>query len=283
MSILFIPFFGALGAGAAVLLGAHLFFSQGLERIRAIIRERRYFAWLQKMPISPFTRMATKSNRLESLARRAGLESTFARERVLRYKEASLWASVIIVLFLYFTAPLDQVILVGLVLFGLSARWPELFLLRRAVKLQRELERDLTHVIDLIRLYVSAGKNLEEAMRSVSAVTGGAWGRVLGRVIYRLDAGFPFDEALEAAALGLEVPDFNRFVLALKQSRLLGASLGGTLSVQSLLLRARRKQRADEQARVAAVKIALPLVLCIFPALLIIYLAPAVLRILDSL
>ena len=147
----------------------------------------------------------------------------------------------------------------------------------------RAAERGLPQLIDLVRLNVVMGHNLEGALRRSAVSLTGYWGKELRRLVGRLDAGVNFDEAFSNVVERCRLPAFTRLVMALKQSRLLGASLAGTLQVQATLLRARRKQRAEELARTAAVKIALPLVLCIFPALMIIYLAPAILQLLSGL
>lgn len=278
----FIPYIVALVVFFCVLMILRLLVKAGLPWWHQVMRDKRYWLWFNAVPVSPLTKILTRETHIVRLAEQAHMRNTFSLPRVLRYKELSLWVSFIIVVVLVPTTPLDQVVLVAVLLCSLSWRWPELFLARQALRVQRSLEKDLTSVLDLLRLYVSAGRNLEDAVRSVAGLIGGGWHTILGSVVYRLDSGVPFEAALEHGAGLAAAPDFDRFLLALKQSRLLGASLSGTLTAQATFLRSRRRQRAEEQARSAAVKITLPLVLCIFPALLIIYLAPAVLRVLQG-
>ena len=59
------------------------------------------------------------------------------------------------------------------------------------------------------------------------------------------------------------------------QSEQTGASIGGLLRTQADQMRIRRRQRAEEEARVAPVKMIIPMALFIFPCLLIVVLGPA--------
>lgn len=232
-----------------------------------------------KIPVSLLTKLVTNRKKIETLAKQAMLENTFSIKQVLSYKEAGGWLAVIFILIIYYYAPLDQTVLIGALLVGLAWFWPELYLLKYQARVKREAESSLANLIDLIRLQVAAGHNLEQAITNVSAESSGLWKIILTRVVYRLKAGLSLDESLQWAASIINSPDFNKFLAVLKQSQILGASLSGTLTIQAKFLRGRRKARAENDARTASVKIALPLVLCIFPALLIIYLAPAILRI----
>ncbi|MSU75731.1 MAG: hypothetical protein EXS55_04430 [Candidatus Magasanikbacteria bacterium] len=278
MTLFIIPFIGAGASFVVVLLIAHLVAQRSSQVLAQLGNKEFYRKFLDRWPVNPLTKRLTNQTKLLALARAAHEEQVFTFERVGRYKEMSLWASIFTIIILLPSAPTDQIILVAVLLISLSFRWPEWYLARRAVRVQRDLEKGLVYIVDLLRLYVSAGRNVEQAVRSIAPAAGERWGRVLNRVVYRIDTGLPFEVAFQAVASSVTLPDFSRFLLALKQSRILGASLGGTLSVQANLLRARRRQKGEEQARTAAVKVALPLVLCIFPALLIIYLAPAVLQ-----
>lgn len=152
----------------------------------------------------------------------------------------------------------------------------------RSARRGRQAAKNFTVIIDLLRLYVSAGQNLDQAIRSVSRAVSGVWKVALATLVRELDLGVDLEAALGRSSARLNLPEFSRVLLALRQARQLGVPLGNALSVQATLVRNRHKQAAEAAARSASVKIALPLVLCIFPALLIIYLAPAVLRLLQG-
>ena len=219
--------------------------------------------------------------RIERLARQAGQLEKWTAGRVAWYKELSVLAAVLILLLL--AMPRGTAVLWAIILVVFAWWWPELYLKQKSVRFQRELRRALPEVIDRLQLHISAGSTIEQALRRVGRSVAGTWGRELGKALSRLDLGQSFDEALQWLAGRVESAEFNRVIDAIRQAQKLGVSLAKTLAVQASLIRARRQQAALEQARTAAVKIALPLVLCIFPALLIVYLAPAVLRIVQGL
>jgi tight adherence protein C len=77
----------------------------------------------------------------------------------------------------------------------------------------------------------------------------------------------------------MEVPDVATFVAAIIQADQLGVSIARVLRIQSDQMRLRRRQRAEEQARASQMKVLLPVVFFIFPAILIVLLGPAIIKI----
>ena len=95
--------------------------------------------------------------------------------------------------------------------------------------------------------------------------------------------GKPRREALRDMVARTEVNDVTAFVAAIIQADQLGVSISRVLQIQSEQMRVRRRQRAEEKAHEAPVKMTFPMVFLIFPALLIVILGPAVPRIMDTL
>jgi tight adherence protein C len=83
-------------------------------------------------------------------------------------------------------------------------------------------------------------------------------------------------------ANGADVPDMTSFVAAIIQADQLGVSMVKVMRIQSEQMRMKRKQRAEEKARQAPVKIMIPLVFFIFPTILIVLLGPAYFQVRDS-
>ncbi|HYF04794.1 MAG TPA: type II secretion system F family protein [Patescibacteria group bacterium] len=156
--------------------------------------------------------------------------------------------------------------------------WPEFYFKRKINSQTLYFTRTLSSVLDLLKIQVGSGLTLEQSIDYISRTRTDAWAHEMA-VVSRLNkAGFTLEAALERVMEHVQVEDFVRFVGSLKQAKTLGASLSKTLEIQAGLIRQRRKQAAEEKAKTAAVRIVLPLVLCIFPALLIVFLGPAILR-----
>src|SRR5207249_630152 len=85
-------------------------------------------------------------------------------------------------------------------------------------------------------------------------------------------------QALRELARRTALPDVGRFVNAVIQADTLGVGLAKVLQDQALELRTKRRQRAEELARLAPVKMMFPMVLLIFPALFLVILGAAVRR-----
>ena len=86
--------------------------------------------------------------------------------------------------------------------------------------------------------------------------------------------GRPRREALEDLAYRTDVPEVITFVHAVAQAEQLGTSLGRVLRAQGVSLRTQRRQRAEETARRAPVKMIFPLVFFIMPTFFIITIGP---------
>jgi tight adherence protein C len=80
----------------------------------------------------------------------------------------------------------------------------------------------------------------------------------------------------------MEVPDVTSFVAAIVQAETLGVSISKILRIQSDQMRMRRRQRAEEKAHQASVKMLIPMVFLIFPSIWVVLLGPAILQFLGS-
>jgi len=106
--------------------------------------------------------------------------------------------------------------------------------------------------------------------------------REFGRVLRDMSMGVPRRQALTDMAERTGVSDIASFVSAVKQAEALGISIGRVLTVQADEMRTRRRQRAQERANQAPVKMMFPLVFLIFPAIFAVLLGPAVPQLLEA-
>ncbi len=146
----------------------------------------------------------------------------------------------------------------------------------RAVANARRLAiwKRLPDAFDLITVCVEAGLGLDAALRQVAEKLKGPISDEIGQVLREVGMGRQRREALEDMANRADVRELETFVNAVIQAEQLGTSLGRVLRAQAFSLRIRRRQRAQETARRAPVKMVFPLVLLIMPTFFIITVGP---------
>ena len=159
---------------------------------------------------------------------------------------------------------------------------PHLWLRQRIGHRQAEIIKTLPDSFDLITTCVEAGLGLDAALTRVSEKIEGPFAIELRRALRDISLGRMRRDALRELGERTGVPDLLQFVNAVIQAEQMGSSVGAVLRVQSDQLRVRRRQRAEEQAYKAPVKMIFPLVLCIFPTLFIVILGPAAITIIQD-
>lgn len=159
---------------------------------------------------------------------------------------------------------------------------PEWVVRSAAGRRQEAIRRTLPDALDLLSITVEAGLGFDAALDRVSRELGGPLGAELGRVVQEVRLGSGRATALRELSERTTVEELRSFVLAMIQADIFGISIASVLRVQAGELRVRRRQRAEETAQRLPVKLVFPLVLCIFPALFVILLGPAVIAISES-
>lgn len=147
---------------------------------------------------------------------------------------------------------------------------------------QEEIVKTLPDVLDLLRIAVEAGLGFEAAMAKVAEKWDNQIAKAFTRVLQEIRLGKPRVEAMREMELNMGVPDMTSFVAAVIQATTFGVSISQVLQIQSDQMRTRRRQRAEQKAQQAPIKMLFPMVFLIFPALFIVLLGPAALLIIES-
>lgn len=148
---------------------------------------------------------------------------------------------------------------------------------------QHLIEKELADTIDQVTMSVEAGLGFEAALARVARAGSGPLSEELSRTLREIQLDIPRHEALRALADRTDVADLDTFVLAVIQSERYGLPVAQVLQVQAEEIRDKRSQRAEERALRIPVLLIFPLAFCIFPAMFIVLLGPAVIRIVRDL
>lgn len=180
-------------------------------------------------------------------------------------------------------APAPAALLLVPILAIVGTGMPFLWLWRRARARQLAIWKELPDGFDLITTCVEAGLGLDAAFQRVADRLKGPFTEEIAQMLREVGMGRPRREALLDLANRTEVEDLQTFAQAVIQAEQLGTSLGRVLRTQAHRLRVRRRQRAEEMARQAPVKMAFPLVLCLLPSLFIVTIGPVALSLIRAL
>ena len=179
--------------------------------------------------------------------------------------------------------PLNYFSLLMLMILGVCGFFlPDVWLSRRIKQRQQGLLNALPDALDMLTIAIEAGLSFENALQEIAV----KWDNELSREFTRVLRDIGMGQSRRQSLIGLSdrtgVQDIVSFVASLNQAEELGVSIGRVLSVQAEELRVRRRQRAQERANQAPIKIMFPLVFLIFPSIFAVLLGPAVPQLLRS-
>ncbi len=160
---------------------------------------------------------------------------------------------------------------------------PDLFLRANENRRKNLIIKSLPDILDLLSVSVEAGLSFDSALQKVVEKSQGPLIIEFEKVLKEITMGKQRKEALRDMAERVDIEDITIFISSIIQADQLGVSITNVLRVQSAQVRKNRKMKAEEKAQKAPVKILIPLLLFVFPTILLILLGPAYLNFMNAL
>ncbi len=224
-----------------------------------------------------------EARRLIELAGMAGsMEPTsFFALRIVATAGLGLLAFLLFFVFTSNTAP-TQALLYTVGGAALGYFFPMLWIRSKISRRQDGIQKALPDALDLLVICVDAGLGFDMAMGKVYEKWDNDLAIAFGRVLREIQLGKQRRDALKDMSDRMDVPDVTSFTAAVIQADQLGVSMAQILRVQSDQMRVKRRQRAQEKAQQAPVKMMIPMVLLIFPSIWIVLLGPAAIILMNT-
>ena len=156
---------------------------------------------------------------------------------------------------------------------------PTAWVRRKIEERRTAMLRALPDVLDLLVISVEAGLGFDSALSRVVSTVPGPLSEEFFRMLQETRVGVVRREAMRHLMDRTDLDELRSFILAMIQAEAFGVAIARVLRVQADEMRVKRRQRAQEKAFAAPVKLVFPLVFCIFPSLFIVLLGPAVIKI----
>jgi tight adherence protein C len=197
------------------------------------------------------------------------------------------FAAVISVIFagVFFIKDFDikRTVLMILLISYISYKLPLMYLKIKEKKRKKEIDKSLPDIIDLLTVSVEAGLGFDAALAKVTVKIKGVLSDEFRKVLTEVKLGKTRREALKNLVYRTGAEDLSNFVSAVLQADGLGVSMSQILRIQSEQMRRKRRQRAEEEAMKAPIKMLFPMVFFIFPCIFIVLLGPAIIKIFTEL
>ncbi len=227
---------------------------------------------------------ADSSDRIQHRLDVAGNPVGWTVDRIAGLKVAGfsslLLISIVATMFMGTGLMFTLIICVGLSMAGYMA--PNFHIYQMGYNRSEQMQRDLPDALDLLTISVEAGLAFDAALSRVAKSTEGPLAMEFARVLQEMNIGRGRTVALRALGERTHIPELRSFVTAMVQADAFGIPIGQVLRIQSVEMRTKRRQRAEEKAQKVPVKILFPLMFCILPTLFIVVMGPGVISMMQS-
>jgi tight adherence protein C len=181
--------------------------------------------------------------------------------------------------------PLDKTIIAGCLLGAFGSILPGLWLDHRIALRLRMLRRSLPDFLDLMIVCLEGGLSIQESVRRVSEelqLAHPALAVELGIVQRDIELGASVASALKRFAVRSDYEGVRTLSTFVREAQRFGTNLSDALRLHADMLRTQRESAAEEMAQKASVKVLLPTLLCIFPAIFVVLVGPALIQIQEA-
>jgi tight adherence protein C len=231
--------------------------------------------------ITPSGRIRKLERKIESAGRPWNLDVNTLL--VLKFVSLAFGLVILVVLAALNILPLVWFIVLAVFVVLLTYYLPDIILTSAMSTRKQEIARALPDFLDLLTVSVEAGLGLDSAMAKIAERLRGPLKAEILITLHQIRMGKARAVALREFADRCNVEDLTTFITALIQSQQLGIGLGQVLRAQAEQIRTIQRQRIEERAQKAPVKLIVPLILCIFPAMFVVIIGPAAIRIYHAL
>lgn len=175
-----------------------------------------------------------------------------------------------------------KILIIFCSLVGIINIFPKYYLKHKIVERQKEIERNLPDVLDLLTVSIEAGLSFDGAVAKLVEKMSGVLVEEFSIVLKEMRVGVSKRDAFRSLVERVPAPSLVTFVGSILQADQLGVSIGNVLRIQSSQVRQKRRQKTQENAMKAPIKMLLPMIIFIMPTIFIVLLGPVLIKIMQA-
>ena len=257
------------------------FFQPVINKITKVFDDRRKKKNEKNEQFIDEKRIA-KIKSTERLLRMAGIHTSYQNYEFAKRAGSIVFVIMLIGIALILRLEILYTVLIIVVSIFAGLFLPNFILKSLVTQHQTAIKKQLPDVLDLISVCMDAGLSFDSALVKVAEKMEGPFIDELITVFRQMQMGVSRADALGSLADSTDIPELKTFVSALIQASTLGIPVNNVMKVQAKQLRETRREEAKEKGNKAPVKMSIPIMIFIFPALFIVILGPTVMTVMGS-